>query len=505
MVDERDRPPVRRYPHVADPAGGFEEDLPDRVLEAARVAGESHHRQSLAVGRPVGVLDVFEDFSGRAAGERHARERPGGLEAEQMPAVERERQLALRRHGEKIGAGEAEGARLGAVGSRGEDLHGPALPRRAVDDRLAVRREARTVDRAARVGQPLKLQRCMAAAGETARQKAEADSDQERGCGESESSATSCSCGLRGGERPRGGGLGQMIAEVLQVPREVLRRGVALLRILGETAFDDPAHGGGGLRRRLRERLRLLANDRHERLGARLPLEGALARGHLVEDRAERELVRAEVHRLPARLLGRHVAGRAHDRSRFGRRGDRGRKDGGVLGRRLGQLGQAEVEDLDVAVLRDHQVLGLQVPMDDAGAMRLGQSLGDLDGKIEEPARRQRLSRSEQLAERLSLDELHGDVQSAVGLADVVDGEDVGVVQRGGGARLLFEALSSPVVPGHRRGEHLDRDLAAELGVLRPVHLTHPARAQRRDDLVGSEAATRRGRQGDGILFDRHL
>ena len=47
-------------------------------------------------------------------------------------------------------------------------------------------------------------------------------------------------------------------------------------------------------------------------------LERAPARRHLVEDRAERELVRSEVHRLAARLLGRHVADGAQDRSSFG-------------------------------------------------------------------------------------------------------------------------------------------------------------------------------------------
>ena len=78
--------------------------------------------------------------------------------------------------------------------------------------------------------------------------------------------------------------------------------------------------------------------------------------------------------------------------------------------------------------------------MDDAGRVGFGEALGNLDGEIEHSLRGQRLSRSEQLAEGFSLDELHGDVEGAVGLADVVDGQDVRVVQRRGGTGFLLEA-----------------------------------------------------------------
>ena len=242
----------------------------------------------------------------------------------------------------------------------------------------------------------------MGAAGEAARQKAETGSDEERGCGKSESSATFGFCGLRGGERSRDGGFGQVVAEALQVAGEVLGGGVALLGVLGEQAFDDPAHGSGSFRRGQRQRLGFLPDDRDERLRSGLSLERALARGHLVDDRAEGELIGAVIHGLAARLLGRHVSGCSHDGARFGRRDDGGGKDRRVLRRRLGQLGQAEVEDLDVAVLRDHQVLGLQVAMDDARGVSLGEAFGDLGGEVEEAPSRQRLSGGDELAQGLS-------------------------------------------------------------------------------------------------------
>ena len=41
--------------------------------------------------------------------------------------------------------------------------------------------------------------------------------------------------------------------------------------------------------------------------------------------------------------------------------------------------------------------------------------------------------------------------------------------------------------PGDGRRQHLDRDVPVELRP-RPVHLAHPARAERRKDLVGAES-----------------
>ena len=67
--------------------------------------------------------------------------------------------------------------------------------------------------------------------------------------------------------------------------------------------------------------------------------------------------------------------------------------------------------------------------------------------------------------------------------ADVVDGEDVGVIERGDGARLLLEAAQPVRIGREPRGQDLDRDVAPEPRVAGAVHLAHPARADRGDDL----------------------
>ena len=63
--------------------------------------------------------------------------------------------------------------------------------------------------------------------------------------------------------------------------------------------------------------------------------------------------------------------------------------------------------------------------------------------------------------------------------------------ERDDGARLLLEALDPLGVSGHLGPQQLDRDLAVKPVVTGPVHLPHPARSERRDDLVRPEPRTR--------------
>ena len=107
----------------------------------------------------------------------------------------------------------------------------------------------------------------------------------------------------------------------------------------------------------------LLEDGRHG-LGGGLALERAAAGQHLVEHDAEREQVGAAVDGLAADLLGRHVADRAEHSSWIGRDDRLGRA---ALAHRLGQT---EIENLHLPVTREKQVLGLQIAVDDAFAVR---------------------------------------------------------------------------------------------------------------------------------------
>ena len=71
----------------------------------------------------------------------------------------------------------------------------------------------------------------------------------------------------------------------------------------------------------------------------------------------------------------------------------------------------------------------------------------------------------------------------------VEGGEDLG---------FTLEALHALFVASEGLREDLDRHLALQLRVARPVDLAHPPRAQKRDELIGTEPLS--GRQGhDGL------
>ena len=83
--------------------------------------------------------------------------------------------------------------------------------------------------------------------------------------------------------------------------------------------------------------------------------------------------------------------------------------------------------------------------------------------------------------------------------ADVVDRRDVRVVQAARRLRLLLEAPQPVGVLRVRRRQHLDRDVALQPLVARPVHLAHPAGADRREDLVGTEPNPLSGTWGGNL------
>ena len=135
-------------------------------------------------------------------------------------------------------------------------------------------------------------------------------------------------------------------------------------------------------------RPRIVVEDLHRQVGRPLAFERLVTGGELVEHRAEREDVAAEVERLALHLLGRHVRDLALDDADLG---------APLLGHRLGD---AEVEDLADAVEADDDVRRRDVAVHEAerlvapvgGAVRVLEPLGDVgrdahgDGERDAPA-----------------------------------------------------------------------------------------------------------------------
>ena len=150
---------------------------------------------------------------------------------------------------------------------------------------------------------------------------------------------------------------------------------------------------------------------------------------------------------------------------------------------RSGELGETEIEQLDLAVIRDHDVARFEIAMDDAGCVRAGQGVGDGDRILQNLGRLQAAARDD-MVERAAGDELHHDEVGAILAADVVNGDDVGMIQGGGGLGFLDEAQLAVGVGDLVGRQNLDRDKAVQLRIAGLVDDAHTALAQLLDDLV---------------------
>ena len=254
-------------------------------------------------------------------------------------------------------------------------------------------------------------------------------------------------------------------------------RGGPLARPLRERAPDQAIERRHG--RVAGERGRLLVQRRRQHLDRVRAEEGGPPRQRLVEDRADREEIRALVGLLPEHLLRRHVAGRADQEA--GARQLRTRLDGLRHVRRQ-PAREPEVEELD-SVRGEEGVRRLQVPVQVAGLVQCLER-GEHALRERQHLRERERPALEAARQRLALEQLHRDEEVARVLADVVDLADVRVLDARGGARLAPEALARRVVG---LGDRLDGDAAAQALVFRREHDAHAALSEPVQDPVAAQ------------------
>jgi len=80
--------------------------------------------------------------------------------------------------------------------------------------------------------------------------------------------------------------------------------------------------------------------------------------------------------------------------------------------------------------------------------------------------------------QRLPFDELHGDEDVALCLADFVDRAEVRVIERRRRTRFSHQALARGWIGLVFGSQELDRDRAAELKIVGQVDVRHPAGAE---------------------------
>jgi hypothetical protein len=136
-----------------------------------------------------------------------------------------------------------------------------------------------------------------------------------------------------------------------------------------------------------------------------------------------------------------------------------------------------------MAPIGHEDVRGLDVAMNDPLGVRGIERVGDLNTQLDENLEIDRTA-ADAMLQRLAFEPLHHDEMLALVLADVVDGADVRVVERGGGAGFALKPLDGLWIAGQLRWQKLQRDASAEANVFRLINHTHPAAAKLVDDAI---------------------
>jgi hypothetical protein len=154
------------------------------------------------------------------------------------------------------------------------------------------------------------------------------------------------------------------------------------------------------------------------------------------------------------------------------------------------RLGQAEIGQEGPASAIKQDVAGFDIAVDDMSLVDGGQGVGNLDNQgdgfpgILEPA-----PAAEVLAQALAFHESHDDKRSAGVLADIVDGANVGVADRGGRPGLAQETLAGRSLNGigATKARDLDGHVAPQVGIMSPADDSHAAGAQAAENLVAAQ------------------
>jgi hypothetical protein len=234
--------------------------------------------------------------------------------------------------------------------------------------------------------------------------------------------------------------------------------------------------------------------------------EGVPSRQALEKDQPPGVEVRARRRPLAGQLLGRRIQRRAQELARLGQRLPL------LPAPSLGEPAQAEVEHDGVAPGRratQHDVGGLEVPVDDALRVGAGQRLEHLGQEPHGLANAELPVARERLLQRLAGDVGENGVELPFRrLARVDQAHDVRVGEIGANPRLAAEALDLAAGGFLRplaRSEELDRDGLSRGELARLVDAAEASRPQLREDLVAFLEAGSDSQRRHRRLQGRHL
>ena len=266
------------------------------------------------------------------------------------------------------------------------------------------------------------------------------------------------------------------LADIAQAPPGVLL----------QTPLEQAADRSGRLRWQPRP-VGFLLDHASERLHDALAGKAPTARQHFVQNSPERPDICTAIDGSAGCLFGRHVCSRSEYDASTGVLGSQGGRVGvrcqthRVLDE---SLGEAEVQQLQLAFWRDLHVGGLEIAVHDPAFVRVFERLGELAGDGEDLGLRHLHARPrrerDHVSDSVPLNELHHDCARF----DGVDARDIRMIQRRQQMRFAGEARHPVGVLNEDVKDDFDRDIAAQFRVRRAIHRAHTALTNLRGDAI---------------------
>ena len=243
-----------------------------------------------------------------------------------------------------------------------------------------------------------------------------------------------------------------------------LRALIPLGRIFLHSLFGDLAktfrHVGGNLCQGF-----CLIGDLHDGNGYRtVPVKRQPAGEHLIQHYAHRIDVGTSIGLVAFRLFGADIVHRAN-----GFVADR-------LALRTRKTSNTEVHHFDGSICQQHDVLGLNISVDNALGMGMLQSAQYLRGKVHGFFPGQGAATLLKIfLQRDTVHIFHHDILQTVGNRYIVYLDDIGMIQNGNRLRLVFEAANQFLVIQKFFFQYLHRDGISGLFIDTAVHIGHAA------------------------------
>ena len=228
----------------------------------------------------------------------------------------------------------------------------------------------------------------------------------------------------------------------------------------GNGGVDFPGHYGLSLQLHQRNRHRIIRYKRQ------------LAGEHLIEHDANRVDIRLICNIIAAGLLRRNIMHRAN---RFIRHG---------LGLALQETGNAKISHLNGSVLQKHDVLRLNIPVDDPLFMGALQCHQDLAGKMHCLLPTDGALLLDILLQGDAINELHDDILNLVAEADIINLHNIGVIEHRNRLGFIAEAAEEIAVVGELFLEDLNGNPAVLHAVIGLIHIGHAPHADQLVDFI---------------------